>query len=94
MENERIIPIDEGVTSYLQMLSYEADGYRVLCIQAADSGLSPEKCDELMDKYNKAFIKYRIALDEIVQEATEGEDLEGVTYFVDFLRSVLVLRRA
>lgn len=39
---EQRIPIPEDVCTYLQMLKYEADGLRVLCVQAAESGLPEE----------------------------------------------------
>ena len=45
---EQRIPIPEDVCTYLQMLKYEADGLRVLCVQAAESGLPEEKQAELI----------------------------------------------
>ena len=87
---EQRIPIPEDVCTYLQMLKYEADGLRVLCVQAAESGLPEEKQAELIKNCRQAAAAWRMALDELVP----GEELEGAVYSVDFLQGELKLGRA
>lgn len=91
---EKSIPIPEEVCTYLQMLSYEADGLRVLCVQAAESGLPEEAQDELAGRYRSAYTAWRMALDELACELAPREELESAIYSVDFLRGELKLRRA
>ena len=86
---EQRIPIPEDVCTYLQMLKYEADGLRVLCVQAAESGLPEEKQAELIKDCRQAAAAWRMALDERVCRLVPGEELEGAVYSVDFLQGEL-----
>ena len=91
---EQRIPIPEDVCTYLQMLKYEADGLRVLCVQAAESGLPEEKQAELIKNCRQAAAAWRRALYELVCRLVPGEELEGAVYSVDFLQGELKLGRA
>lgn len=92
MNYERTISLNENVTTYLQMLNYEADGYRVLCIHAAEYGLPEEQRKDIIQKFGESFAEYRMALDETVRWAVPEAEQKDTFYFVDFLRSRLVLR--
>lgn len=90
---EQRFPIPGDVCTYLQMLSYEADGLRVLCVQAAESGLPGEKQAEIAGKYREAYAAWRMALDELVCGLVPEEERKGVSYSVDFLQRELKLGR-
>ena len=87
------VSIPEEISSYLQMLVFESDGLRRLCVQATQSEDCGESLDELFNRYKESYSKYRIALIEVVKEYSNTDSLDGLNYSVDFLQNKLILWR-
>lgn len=81
------IPADPKYTAYLEMLSYEVEGLKVLNCQIIKSG-KPDTAHyrELFDRYLDRTKEYRVAFNEIVKASVPAEYLAGgYKYEVNFM---------
>lgn len=87
---EKRVPIGEELTAYLQMLSYEYDGLRVLVAQVVRSGDGDGALyGQMMEDYKEAGRRWRTALDEVIRMA--APKCLGWMARVDFAACELIL---
>lgn len=70
--------IDPDISSYLQMLQYEANGYNVLVNHAIRAEIMPnERFDQLLTEARDAHTTFQLAFDEICKMLLPEEYLSG-----------------
>lgn len=86
------VEIPGEVVSYLQALSYEANGLMVLHTHAMNAGTPKEKLEEIQDLFVEKNTEYRLAAQEAVNEYTKGKKL--ISWHIDFAEGVLSFVKA
>lgn len=80
--------VDPGAAGYVQMLSYEVDGLRVLNAQIARSGGDRER---YLKEYEEMYAEYRTAYDALVGEVCPEYVGQPYTTALIFARGELVV---
>lgn len=87
MQDVKTVQLADGMVNYLQALSYEADGLKVLHTHALNAGAPQEKTEEIRQRFQEKFAEYRMALDELW--APYKRDYPRCRWWVDFQEGVL-----
>ena len=86
------IKIDPDMTIYLQQLSYELGGLRVLNAQIIRSGISDDThYRKFLEEYKEIQSAYNLAFDEVCSIYAPEYLHENITRMVNFLTDELVL---
>lgn len=86
------IRIDEGALAYLQMLSYEVDGLRVLNCQILQGGkVENELYDKYLSDYKAAVCAFQFAFSELVKTVASEYLDRQFHHEIKFLTGELVV---
>lgn len=84
------VEIGEQLSSYIEMLSYEMGGLKVLNCQIIQSGgADNELYRDLVDRYLDATKKFRLALGEVIKEFAPEYTKPGYEAEVNFCEDAL-----
>lgn len=88
----RRIHLDEGTANYIQMLSYNESGLKILHATALKFDVCKDKVDEIYNKFMENHRELELAKAEMI--STYAPELSGddlAVWHVDFIKGVLVI---
>lgn len=65
MQEDVTVRLPDELVNYLQALDFEVGGLRVLHTHALNAGVSPEKTEELRQRFQERFAEYQLAKQEL-----------------------------
>lgn len=88
----RRIKLEDGIADYIQMLSYNESGLKILYATALKFDLPKEKIDDIYNKFMENHRELEIAKSEMIAAcAPELVNDELALWHVDFIKGVLVI---
>lgn len=82
--------LDKRLNDYLRMLEYEKGGYLTLLKEFAEEQkdeelrLEPELFRQILDNYQKAYAKSRIAIEEVIGRPVDFYEIDFVKMVIEY----------